>query len=230
MHGKFEHVSGLKSKLVADHEDKFPPVGDLECEYFHKGSKRWIENDQDLEPMYNLFMANDEITIWCEGKLPTVQSARGCKRKAEEQELPTKTKPDKFDELAHELYEKHGESYSMPQFRLWARMYLNKQYKSLDKAPPYPPFQEKAPKMRKQESSLSEALTSATTAVVGLLHGEPSAVNTTVSPGKRARVAGQYLEHLEKLKSLHEAKILSDEEFDEQKSLLWTIYVKLNSQ
>ena len=110
VHGKFEHVSGLKSKLVADHEDKFPPVGDLECEYFHKGSKRWIENDQDLEAMYNLFTANDEITVWCEGKLPTVQSARGCKRKAEEQELPTKTKPDKFDELAHELYEKHGES------------------------------------------------------------------------------------------------------------------------
>ena len=198
--------------------------------YFHKGSKRWIENDQDLEAMYKLFTANDEITIWCEGKLPTVQSARGRKRKAEEQELPTNTKSDKIDELAHELYEKHGESYSMPQFRLWARMYLNKQYKSLDKAPSYPPFQEKAPKIRKQESSLSEALTSAATAVVGLLQGEPSAVNTTVSPGKRARVAGQYLEHLEKLKSLHEAKVLSDEEFDEQKKFALDNICKLNSQ
>ena len=33
VHGKFEYVSGLKSKLVADHEDKLPPVGDLECGY-----------------------------------------------------------------------------------------------------------------------------------------------------------------------------------------------------
>lgn len=64
---------------------------------------------------------------------------------------------------------------------------------------------------------MSEALTSAATAVVGLLYGEPSAVNTTVSPEKRACVAGQYLEHLENLKSSHEAKVLSDEEFDKQK-------------
>ena len=87
-------------------------------------------------------------------------------------------------------------------------MYLNKQYMKLDKAPLYPSFDEKVPKTRKQESSLSGALTSAVTAVIGLLHGEPSVVKTTVPPGKHARVAGQYLEHLEKLKSSQEAKIL----------------------
>ena len=37
MHGRFEHVSGFeKSKLVADHEEILPSIGDLKCEYFHK--------------------------------------------------------------------------------------------------------------------------------------------------------------------------------------------------
>ena len=64
------------------------------------------------------------------------------KRKGEDTEVVPSTKPaDAIDELAHKLYEKHGESYNMPQLRLWARMVLNKQYKSMDVAPPYPPFQ-----------------------------------------------------------------------------------------
>lgn len=113
--------------------------------------------------------------------------------------------------------------------RLWARMLLNKQYKSMEKAPPYPPFQEKAPKTRKHDNSLSDALTSAATAVVGLLHGTDSASKSGgMSPGKRARVSGQYLEHLEKLKNLHESGVLSAEEFDEQKRFALDNIRKLN--
>jgi hypothetical protein len=60
------------------------------------------------------------------------------------------------------------------------------------------------------------SLTSVATAVVGLLHGDSGATSTAMSPGKRARVSG-YLEHLEKLKNLHESGVLCADEFDEQK-------------
>ena len=86
----------------------------------------------------------------------------------------------------------------------------------MDKAPPYPPFLEKVPKARKHDNNLSDALTSAATAVVGLLNGTKSN-STCMSPGKRARISGQYLEHLEKLKNLHQSGFLSIEEFGEQK-------------
>lgn len=79
-------------------------------------------------------------------------------------------------------------------------MLLNKQYKSVEKAPPYPL------KTCRQENSLSDALTSAATAVVGLLHGDSGTASAAMSLGKRARVSSQYLEHLEKL---HESGILS---------------------
>ena len=227
-HEKFERATELKTKLVASFEDKLPPLSGLECGYLHKGSKRWIENDQDLEAMYKLFTSGDEITIWCEGRRsvsPEMPARSGRKRKADEPEPSTK-QADRIYELAHELYEKHGETYSMPQLRLWARMLLNKQYKSMDKAPPYPPFLEKVPKARKHDN-LSDALTSAATAVVGLLNGTESS-STCMSPGKRARVSGQYLEHLEKLKNLHQSGVLSIEEFEEQKKFALDNIRKIN--
>ena len=75
-----------------------------------------------------------------------------------------------------------------------------------------------------KKESLSDALTSAATVVVGLLKGDtnvqsPSAKpSEALSPGRRARVSGQYIEHLERLKALKESGVLSDEEFKEQKT------------
>ena len=108
-------------------------------------------------------------------------------------------------------------------------MLLNKQHKSKEKAPPYTPLQERIPKTHKPENSLSDALASAATAVMGLLHGDSGTTSAAMSPGKRARVSGQYLEHLERLKNLHEA-VLSGDEFDEQKRFALENIRKLNSQ
>ena len=63
IHEKFEHATELKTKLVASFEDKLPPLSGLEYDYLHKGSKRWIENDQDLEAMYKLFTSGDVFFI-----------------------------------------------------------------------------------------------------------------------------------------------------------------------
>ena len=82
----------------------------------------------------------------------------------------------------------------------------------MDIAPPY-----RSPK----RDSLTDALTSAATAVVNLLNGRDSPVSTarSMSPGKWVRVSGQYLEHLERLKGLHQSGVLSLTEFEEQKML-----------
>ena len=106
------------------------------------------------------------------------------------------------------LQEKHGDTWSMPHYRLWAS--------SLDTPPTIPMFSGATSKAPKRDS-LSDALTSAATAVVGLLKGSDS-TGAALSPGKRARVSGQYLEHLEKLRHLHDLGVLSDSEFEEQKS------------
>lgn len=221
VHEKFESVSDLKHKACADFEDKLCEMEDFECGYFEKSSKRWIEYDQDLDAMYQVFKGrNCEITLWFSRESPSKQSK---KRKAEEVEAPVPNKrvsrEETVDKLAQELREKHGEQFSGPQLRLWARMKLNGQHKSMDHPPQIPLFTGTISKPKRE--SLSEALTSAATAVVGVLKGTPqspsASVETGMSPGKRARVSGEYLDHLEKIKKLHESGVLSKSEFQEQK-------------
>ena len=56
--------------------------------------------------------------------------------------------------------------------------------------------------------------------------GEPAAIS--LSPGKKARVSGKYLEHLERLKTLRESGVLTNEEFDEQKKFALNSIRRLN--
>ena len=101
-------------------------------------------------------------------------------------------------------------------------MKINGQHESLDAPPNIPIFTGSTPNPKATRGdSLSDALTSAATAVVGLLKdsgkGAIAITTPTLSPAKRAHVCGQYLDHLEKLKKLYESDILTKEEFEEQK-------------
>ena len=236
VHTKFESVHKMKQTLIAEFEDKLPPLSELKCGYLEKrtNAKRWIENDKDLDAMYKTFKDNREITLWCEG--PTSEehgTKRGKKRKADESRDSGSSKrssrEESIDEIVQSLREKHGEDYSAPQYRMWARMKLNGQHASLDHPPPYPLFNGGTTKSSKRGESLSDALTSAATAVAGILKGnEPSSTSGTMSPGKRARVSGLYLEQLERLKTLQQSGVLTPEEFEEQKSFALNNIRELN--
>ena len=107
-------------------------------------------------------------------------------------------------------------------------MKVNGQHENLDAPPSIPIFNGSTPNPKRGGESLSDALTSAATAVVGLLtkdsdqRGNTAVTNATsaMSPAKRAHVCGQYLDHLEKLKKLYESDIPKKEEFEEQKQFV----------
>ena len=222
---KFATCKELKLKLIETFEEKLPNFSELKYGYLEKGSKRWVEDDDDLEAMYEIFDSTDEITIWCEGRLSEEQQRKkdaGKKRKLEDADSNDTTskraaREKKLEEIVQTLRDKHGEKFcSGPHFRIWARMYLNGQHSSLDLPPNNPLFSNYGPKAPKKES-LADALTSAATAVVGLIRGDTPTGAAAMSPGKRARVSGQYLDQLEKLKTLHSSGVLTNEEFEEQK-------------
>ena len=108
-------------------------------------------------------------------------------------------------------------------------MNINGQHESLD-TPPF--LLDPHLTLRTPGESLSDALTSAATAVVSLLtdrSGKSSSSESAMSPAKRAHVSGQYLDHLEKLKKLYEADILTKEEFEEQKHFTLRNMRQINS-
>ena len=81
-------------------------------------------------------------------------------------------------------------------------MKLNGQHNSIDHPPQIPLLTGTITKPR--PDSLSEALTSPATAVVGMLKGtpqpqSPASMEPGMSPGKRARLCGEYLDHLERI-------------------------------
>ena len=228
VHRKFKHTRELKELLTNSFEDTLSSC-DIECGYMEKNSKRWLESDKDVEAMYRMYKPGDEITLWCDEANKSTRE--GKRRKIDDsEEPPTQRKAnlkDTVDEITKTLQEKHGDTWSMPHYRLWARMKHNNPHSSLDIPPSMPLFSGTTSKPPKRDS-LSDALTSAATAVVGLLKGDDSTSGTALSPGKRARLSGQYLEHLEKLRNLHDTGVPSTDEFKEQKSFTLNNLCQLN--
>ena len=125
--------------------------------------------------------------MWCDGTLPesTKSTRDGKKRKSDDStdEPPSKCKANEgtVDEITKTLQEKHGETWSTPQYRLWAQIKHNGQHSCLDTPPSIPMFSGTTSKPPRRES-LSDAITSAATAVVGLIKGNDS-TSAALSPG-----------------------------------------------
>ena len=227
---RFDSPDMLKERLVKSFEDKLPPLSSLDIGYFERrgSAKRWIEDQEDLDAMYRAFTSGDEITLWVHGRVSDTNVVKtGKKRRRDEIEDTSSKRADKesqIDAVVQQLREVHNEGYSGPQLRLWARMKVNGQHDSMDTPPSIPLFSGVTPGKAANSNSLNEALTSAATAVVKVLKGIPDpsqqATSSTMSPSKRAHVTGAYLDHLDKLKSLLESGVLSQQEFEEQKGFV----------
>ena len=86
--------------------------------------------------------------------------------------------------------------------------------------------------MHARKKSLTDALSGAATAFVKALASHRTSpqkpllpcaaatnvINTDVSPCSKARLSGQYIEQLKSLQELRESGVLSEEEFEEQKT------------
>ena len=109
---------------------------------------------------------------------------------------------ESIDEIVQTLREKHGEDYSVPQYRMWARMKLNGHHSSLEEAPPYPLFNGGHKKPPEKTGFIKRGLTSCTTAVV---------------------------RQLERLKALQQVGVLTAEEFEEQNAYILKNIHELNN-
>ncbi len=236
MNERFTSPEGLKEKLVDTFSEHVPETMEFDMGYYTKpgSQKRWIENSKDLEAMYNS-NCNDDITLWCDGRIES-GSAQVPKRKSsgDTKDEPLSKRAKKEEEIEttyRSLRAKHGEEFSDPQLRLWARMQVNGLHADLENPPNVPAITGQPVKRKRDEKShpLTEAIAGAATAITKVLVSSqrpstPPSISmsksTGISPASKANSSGQYLEQLRTLQQLRENGALTEEEFCAQKQLL----------
>ena len=184
--------------------------------------------------MYRQFESGDTITFFCDGK-----SEKSGKNKRKRKSTTAEDASDsahgdheqQIKKIALELADIHGEKYNDNQLRLWARMMVNKQHDDMHHPPNIPLITGGVKKTCPKGRSLTDTISGAATAFVKALASHraspqkppqpcaaTNAINTGVSPSSKARLSGQYIEQLKSLQELRESGVLSEKEFEEQKT------------
>ena len=237
LHGvsrRFESPLDLKQQLLESLGDHVPALSSIDTfnvGYLQRKSqtKHWIVSDKDIDSMYAQY--TEDISLWCDQRVEeVVTSSNAAKQKragAENAPPPKRTnytdREEAIEEIATELNEFHGDNYSYPQYKLWARLIACGQHTDKENPPNVPMITGSYSKERKQKagsSDLGEIIAGAAVAIVKALK-DPSeknaSVTSTVSPGKRASLSGQYLKQLEIIQKLKDEGVLSLNEYQAQK-------------
>ena len=255
-HGKFDSVLGMKMKLMDTFGALLPPTTDFQIGYFSgkQSTKYWIMCQEDLDSLNKLVEKRaGSVMLWCDGKsapgLEPNTSTSGTKRKKKADDPPpTKRQQieDELESVVKDLQEKHGNKYTLPQLRCWARMITSGKYQDTDTIPVFLDLNNQ-PKKQKR-ASLAEAITGAAVtfakavkssdvqqcssqSVVIASSNSPSTpvagsstnslpLTAGISPGKITDLRLKKLHELRELQGLFEQNILTQQEFVEQKQLV----------
>ena len=100
-------------------KEEVPSSIHFDVGYYEKcTSKCWLVNAEDLELMYET-LKSDEISLWCDAETADDRRSDGKNRKRSGG-TSSKLEEEDVDEHFRVLSEKHGDTYSVPQLRLWA--------------------------------------------------------------------------------------------------------------
>ena len=231
---QFKSVAALRSALYHELENDVPEQGDYNIGYFEgrQQKKKWLVTPADLDAMYSYYEGKTHVSLWCDGRNRSdnelssdEERERPRKRARKKKSLPQSKENEREDELESvfkQLHEKHGNSYSGPQLRLWARMVVTKTHDDLNEPPKVPMFTGVVPKHSRKDT-LSDAFASAATAIAKALSPSPLGEipkSTQFSPSKKIDLRMKNLEQLRQLQQLREDGILSQEEFQSQKKIV----------
>lgn len=225
--GKFKSIKNLRDVLHSELGDDVPHKYSIGYYEGRNHSKKWLTIDQDLVVM-NQKIPSGDVCLWCDAQdisdenhsreRSPIRSTKCGKREEKEKEI---------DEIFQDLKNRHGDGYSGPQLRLWARMIHNGVYEDQVDPPQVPMITGKpGTSNRPKSESLTEALTGAATAFAKVFKTSPSRpTNPTppgvgISPCKAAELRMKHLEQLRYIQQLMEDQILSESEFMEQKEII----------
>ena len=149
--GKFRSVTDIKAHLMEELGEVVPNSIHFDVGYYEKRSiKSWLFTSEYLELMY-LSLKSEEIPLWCDAESHDKKlDGKGKKRSG-----GTSSKLEEDVELFKTLTDKHGDNYSVPQRRLWARTIHCGTHDSFDSPPALPMF---GSPLKRQKESFTDAM------------------------------------------------------------------------
>ena len=139
----------LRSEVSNDHSFEFG--------YFQGNKRIWARNTDDLKEIQRLLKskASHNVTLWCMGKSQSAPVKRTCvemtdsdsggeseslvKAKSKKKKTKYEGKLEREDDLVDKLKSKHGVTYTIIQYQVWAETMEAGRHDNLD-SPPKDPF------------------------------------------------------------------------------------------
>ena len=241
-----EAIFGQVGERVVSRKLDFP-VG-----FYHKSAKLWLNNEQDVQDAFATLKQSGKLTFWCMGlgkkrDRSGYDSDQGSDSELEDsgEQRPAKTKKRKVttseekvsrvNEIKSQLRQKHGSRYSNVQYALWAEMMVGGTHESTDEPPPVPMFGANRPRGRPSSGNPADALTEVAGKIASALSPDGSrqartSVGNYSSPTKSVELRGKYIQQLKEMVNLHDIGALTDEEYEEQRSVVVSLMRKLTSK
>ncbi len=234
---KFKSLPELKRKLLSTLDDYLPPpsVDSFEVGYLEgrKQTKRWMISEQDILEMYE--NEGDEIILWCDGK--NVTGKRKNSDDVNPEEPASKhcrgSHENQIEDMAKELGSIHSDKFSYSQYKVWARMIINKQHTDKDIPPNIPVIMGKIEKKSKKD--FSDTVADCAVAIVKALAPASASNQATcsyatanavqvlpdgISPSKKVNLRSQYFSQLRTLQNLRDDGVLTQEFQHEKLAIL----------
>lgn len=240
--GTFTSIVDLKVKLMEEFESLVPSNTHFSVGYFEgrHSAKKWLMSRDDLIAMYSHLNLSGKTSmcLWCDG-CSRESDGNSRKRKRDSSPAPPSkraVKEKEVDDVAAELKELHCDShnYSDPQYRLWARMFVNGLHSSKETPPQVPMITGITP-TRSTRKSLEDTVASTVSAVVKAIASPNSCTSIEsqsgvgkLSPSKAVDIRGKCFAQLASLKQLFEESVITEDELQEQKSSILKTLRKLS--
>ena len=195
-----------------------------------QGNKRvWVRNNEDLKEVHKLLKTNDShsVTLWCDGKTDHRSAkcsvsdfifsdsdgendARLPKSKSKKKRTRYEEKAERIEDVVDQLKEKHGNQYTLVQYRIWAETMESGQHSSVEN-PPTGCF------FKSQSKNKAGASVSA------------NADEKCLTPSKVAQLRSTYIQQIKELHGLLELGAITNDHFVKQRDCLLQQMDKLSN-
>lgn len=223
-----------------------PNSMDFDIGYYSgkQNKKHWLIEENDLKEMYDNMKKSQSVLLWCDRRMQGPQQLPEQKRKrCANQDAPKSKRFElemEVDDIVTQLKDIHGDKFTAPQLRMWARYVQAGHYRDLVEPPPLPALKGIPPK-RDRKESLSDAIAGAAITFINAMRSPESNVKANnvvinaqtppkndptnsvivgISPGRATDLRMKKLKELRELQALLEQSILNEAEFAEQKAIV----------